>query len=61
MSKIRRDRDYLLDIKDAIERILEYTAGVDWNGYLRDHKTQDAVVRNLEVIGDATKNLTHIS
>jgi len=58
MSKGRREQDYLLDIGDAIKRILEYTAGMDWGAYLRDYKTQDAVVRNLEVIGEATKNLS---
>ncbi len=31
---------------------------MNWDAYLRDHKTQDAVVRNLEVIGEATKNLS---
>ncbi len=58
MSKIRRDGDYLLDIEDAIKRILEYTAGMNWDEYLQDYKTQDAVVRNLEVIGEATKDLS---
>ena len=58
MSKNRRERDFLLDIEDAINRILEYTAGMNWDEYLRDYKTQDAVVRNLEVIGEATKNLS---
>jgi uncharacterized protein with HEPN domain len=58
MSKIRRNYEFLQDIEDAIERILEYTNGMNWDGYLRDHKTQDAVVRNLEVIGEATKNLS---
>lgn len=58
MSKIRRDHDFLEDIEDAIGRILEYTRGMNWDGYLRDYKTQDAVVRNLEVIGEATKNLS---
>ena len=58
MSKARRDRDFLLDIEDAIGRIINYTAGMNWEGYLRDNKTQDAVVRNLEVIGEATKSLS---
>lgn len=60
MSNLRRDRDYLMDIQDAISRILEYTAGMNWYEYLRDNKTQDAVIRNLEVIGEATKNLSEI-
>jgi uncharacterized protein with HEPN domain len=29
-----------------------------WDNYLRDHKTQDAVVRNLEILGEATKSLS---
>lgn len=58
MSKSRRNRDFLLDIQDAIEHILEYTTGMDWDEFVRDHKTQDAVVRNMEVIGEATKNLS---
>jgi len=57
MFKNRRERDFLLDIEDAISRILKYTAGMNWDEYLSDYKTQDAVVRNLEVIGEATRNL----
>lgn len=48
----------MLDIEEAIRRILEYTEGISWEEYLRDFNTQDAVVRNLEVIGEATKNLS---
>ena len=58
MSNLRRDHDFLLDIEEAIERILTYTTNMNWAGYFRDHKTQDAVVRNLEVMGEATKNLS---
>ena len=58
MSRGRRGRDYLLDIEEAITRILAYTNGMGWDDYLNDYKTQDAVVHNLEVIGEATKNLS---
>lgn len=58
MSRLRRELDYLLDIEEALGRILTYTAGMKWEEYLRDYKTQDAVVRNLEIIGEATKNLS---
>jgi len=58
MSKSGRDIDFLHDIEDAITRALEYTNGLTWDGYLQDHKTQDAVVRNMEVLGEATKNLS---
>ena len=58
MSKSRRDLDFLLDIQDALDRALEYTEGLTWVEYLKDRKTQDAVVRNLEVLGEATKNIS---
>ena len=58
MSRIRRDIDFLLDIQDAVGRALEYTHGMTWEEYLQERKTQDAVVRNLEVLGEATKSLS---
>lgn len=57
MSK-RGDREFLLDIKEAIERIGEYINGMSYDVFLRDTKTQDAVVRNMEIIGEAVKNLS---
>lgn len=57
MSK-RRDEEFLWDIREAIERIERYIAGMDYEGFVDDIKTQDAVVRNLEIIGEAIKNLT---
>jgi uncharacterized protein with HEPN domain len=59
MSK-RRDRDYLNDIREAIQRISTYTAGLTYEEFMKDIKTQDAVVRNLEIIGEATKNLSSV-
>ena len=49
-SDPRRVVDYLGHILQAIDNILEYTAGFTLEGYLADCKTQDAVVRNLEVM-----------
>lgn len=57
MSK-RRDIDYLGDIKEAIELISAYTQGLTFQKFTQDRKTQDAVVRNLEVVGEATKNIS---
>lgn len=57
MSK-RRDRDYLTDIREALNRITTYTAQLNYKQFMNDIKTQDAVIRNLEVIGEATKNLS---
>jgi uncharacterized protein with HEPN domain len=58
MSKSRRNLDFLLDIQEAIDRAPEYTSGMTWEEYLNDRKTHDAVVRNLEILGEATKNIS---
>ena len=50
-------RDYRLfldDILEAITKIRENTAGLDYSAFAKDSKTQDAVVRNLEIIGEAS-------
>ena len=57
MSK-RADRDFLEDIQVCIKRILDYTQGMDYESFLRNSQVQDAVVRNLEIIGEATKSLS---
>jgi uncharacterized protein with HEPN domain len=57
MSK-RTDQDYLDDIREAIARIEQYTDGYDFGSFLEDLRTQDAVVRNLEVIGEAAKSIS---
>jgi uncharacterized protein with HEPN domain len=49
--------EYLGHVLDAIERIKRHVAGFDEAGFLRDEKTQDAVIRNFEVIGEAAKNI----
>jgi uncharacterized protein with HEPN domain len=54
----RADRDFLSDIQEAVRRIRAYTAAMTYDGFLADIRTQDAVVRNLEIIGEATKNLS---
>jgi uncharacterized protein with HEPN domain len=54
----RRDRDYIEDIHDAIERTQRYTNGMSREQFEEDEKTQDAVIRNLEVIGEAAKGIT---
>ena len=53
-----RVHDYLEHIAQAIASILEYTEGMDAAAYLTDRKTQDAVVRNFEMIGEACNNVT---
>jgi uncharacterized protein with HEPN domain len=57
MSK--REPSVLLDdIRASIEKIQRYTVGLDEGSFLADEKTIDAVVRNLEIIREAAKQLT---
>jgi len=48
---------YLEDILDAASRIESYLAGADLSRFLSDTLLQDAVIRNLEVIGEAAKGV----
>lgn len=53
----RGTKEFLSDVLEAIKRIQDYTSGMDYQSFLADLKTRDAVIRNLEVIGEATKNI----
>jgi uncharacterized protein with HEPN domain len=50
-------RVYLDDILAAIGKILRYTAGLSSEEFAADEKTLDAVIRNLEIVGEATKKV----
>lgn len=47
----------LEDITEALDRIFEYVQEMDYENWLKDRKTIDAVVRNLEIIGEAAANM----
>ena len=53
MSK-RSSNLLLLDMKEAAAKILKYTEGLSFEDFLTDDKTIDAVVRNFEIIGEAS-------
>ncbi len=56
MSK--RDLKLLLeDIKECSQRIQEYTKGYSYEDFVNDRKTVDAVIRNFEIIGEASSNI----
>jgi uncharacterized protein with HEPN domain len=57
-DKTLRTADYLHHIRDAIELIESYTSGMDSAAFVADRKTQDAVIRNLEIVGEACNNIT---
>jgi uncharacterized protein with HEPN domain len=50
-------RIYLEDILDAVHKVRSYTAGLSKAAFIQDDKTFDAVVRNLEIIGEAAKSV----
>ena len=55
---MRRDyRDYLQDILTAIEETDEFTKGMSYEAFTQDRKTINAVVRSLEVLGEAAKRI----
>ena len=54
----RSDKLCLLDIQQAIERATRHMGGMSLSEFIADDKTQDSVIRNLEIIGEATKLLT---
>ncbi|MEY4877086.1 MAG: hypothetical protein RL708_2235 [Bacteroidota bacterium] len=49
--------DLLNDIIEAIEKIYTYTEGMNYEIFLADNKTVDAVIRNFEIIGEAATKL----
>jgi uncharacterized protein with HEPN domain len=54
----RRSSDLLLyDILQSIEKIEEYIHNISLEKLLHDERTKDAILRNIQVIGDASKNL----
>lgn len=53
-------RNYKIQLEDMLEaagRIVKYVGGMSENEFYSDTKTFDAVIRNLEVIGEAAKNI----
>ena len=58
MKRALRIEDYLQHIAEAIDRITDYIQGIDGAAALeRDHKIRDAVIRNIEIIGEAANKI----
>jgi uncharacterized protein with HEPN domain len=54
-------RDYVLylnDMQSACEKILRYTRDLTFDAFMNDEKTFDAVIRNLEILGEAAKHIS---
>jgi uncharacterized protein with HEPN domain len=50
-------RIYLTHILESVELIESYVAGIDLPAFAEDQEKQDAVVRRIEIMGEAVKNL----
>jgi uncharacterized protein with HEPN domain len=57
MFKGREMADYLDDILTAIAEAEEFTRGMEYEEFTTDKKTINAVIRSLEVLGEATKHI----
>jgi uncharacterized protein with HEPN domain len=55
---MKRDKAYLKHILEAISNIEKFVEGLTKEGFLENVEKQYAVLRGLEIIGEATKNLS---
>jgi uncharacterized protein with HEPN domain len=53
----QRLADYLVHILEAIERVGRYTEDMSESAFLENEMVQDAVIRNVEIIGEASHNI----
>jgi uncharacterized protein with HEPN domain len=53
-----RDKEAILDIIEAISKIFAYTENVSFDEFLHNEEKQDAVLRRILIIGEATKRLS---
>ena len=54
----RGDKEFILDMFFSCQKILKYTEGLSFEEFKNDEKTTDAVVRNIEILGEAVKNIS---
>src|SRR5580693_3330421 len=47
----------IIDALDAIETILEFSKEIDFDTYMNDRKTRDAIYRNIEVLGETVDRM----
>jgi len=55
---LNRDwRFYAEDIVEACGKVRRYVAGMNFEAFMADERTRDAVMRNIEIIGEAAKGI----
>jgi uncharacterized protein with HEPN domain len=57
MFKDRELLDYINDIHNSIVEVEQFTFGMTYEAFAADKKTVNAVIRSLEVLGEATKHI----
>lgn len=58
MSRDRRRLiEYLGHILEAVKRVESYVSGIDEPEFLRNRLVQDGVIRNIEIVGEASRNI----
>lgn len=55
---MKDDLVYVEHIQSSVNRIQSYISGLNLDSFLENHMVQDAIVRQLEVIGEATKKIS---
>ena len=55
---MRRNELYIADIINAMEKIFEYTEGMTKQEFKKNELVKDAVLRNIEIIGEAANKLS---
>ena len=54
----RSEIEFLNDIVESANRIESYIKNMDYDKFMKTKQTQDAVIRNIEIIGEAVKNIS---
>ena len=57
MKQGRFYTDYLGDMQDACIKAVEFVQGMSFEEFMEDEKTQFAVIRALEIVGEASKKI----
>ncbi|NJD52445.1 MAG: DUF86 domain-containing protein [Candidatus Methanoperedens sp.] len=52
---IRNYKLFVIDILDAIDKIGEFIGNMDYGEFIQDDKTSTAIVKKIEIIGEAIK------
>lgn len=58
MNTAQRDSGYLADMQTAIAKIDRYTEGMAFDDFISNELVQDAVMRNITIIGEAVSKLS---